>query len=138
MRTTTHAVLTTTTHAVFFHPEFLISYKRLRYIQPPLLSRRSLLHVSWVPTLSLTRGNVGSLPRSITVTVVSDLPGRGGTGDDCLVLVLQYCVHKSDFHAVIAFSRTCNLALDDCRRVTGRLLGGTCRARGCALPMFSV
>ena len=28
---------------------------------------------------------VGSLPRLITVTVVSDLPGRGGTGDDCLV-----------------------------------------------------
>ena len=52
--TTTHAVLTTTTlavlpittHAVIFHT--LVSYKRLRYIQPPLLARSSLLHVSWV------------------------------------------------------------------------------------------
>ena len=89
----------------------------------------------------LIRHNVGSLPRSITVTVISDLPGRGGTGDDCLVLVLQYRVHKSDSHAVIAFSRTCNLALDDCRRVAGRPLSvslGTCRAQGCALLMFSV
>ena len=51
---TTHAVLTITTHAVIFHT--LISYKRLRYIQPPLPARRSLLHLSWVPTLSLTRG----------------------------------------------------------------------------------
>ena len=84
---------------------------------------------------------VGSLPRSITVTVVPDFPGRGGTGDDCLVLVLQYRVHKSDCHAVIAFSRTCNLALDDCRHVAGRPLGvslGTCHARGCALLMFCV
>ena len=62
LTTTTHAVLMTTTHAVltiinqavFFHT--LISYKRLGYIQPPLPARRSLLHVSWVPTLSLTRG----------------------------------------------------------------------------------
>ena len=54
LTTTTHAVLTMTTHAVFFHT--LISYKRLRYIQPPLPARRSLLHVSWVSTLSLTRG----------------------------------------------------------------------------------
>ena len=52
--TTTHDILTTTTYAVFFHT--LMSYKKLRYIQPPLLSRRSLLHVSWVPTLSLTLG----------------------------------------------------------------------------------
>ena len=52
--TTTHAVLTITTHSVIFHT--LISYKRLRYIQPPLPARRSLLHVSCAPTLSLTRG----------------------------------------------------------------------------------
>ena len=43
---TTHAVLTITTHAVIFHT--LVSYKRLRYLQPPLLARSSLLHVSWV------------------------------------------------------------------------------------------
>ena len=42
--TTTHAVLTITTHAVIFHT--LVSYKRLRYIQPPLLARSSLLAVS--------------------------------------------------------------------------------------------
>ena len=65
----------------------------------------------------------------------------GGTGDDCLVLVLQYRVHKSESHAVVAFSRTCDIALDDCGRVAGRPLGvriETCRARGCALLMFSV
>ena len=44
--TTTHAVLTITTQAVIFHT--LVSYKRLCYIQPPLLARSSLLHVSWV------------------------------------------------------------------------------------------
>ena len=48
---------------------------------------------------------VGSLLRSITVTVVSDLPRRGETGDDCLVLVLQYLVHETESHAVVAFSR---------------------------------
>ena len=48
-------------------------------MQPPMLSRRSLLHVSWVPTLSLTQGSVVSLPRSITVTVAPGLPGRGET-----------------------------------------------------------
>ena len=92
------------------------------------------------PALAL-RALVGSLPRSRTVTVVSDLPGRGGTGDDCLVLVLQYRVHKSECHAVVAFSRTCDIALDDCGRAAGRPLGvrlETCRARGCALLMFSV
>ena len=75
------------------------------------------------------------------MTVAHDLPGRGETGDDCLVLVPQCRVHKSDCHAVIAFSRTCSLALEDCRRVAGRPLGvsqGTCRARGCALLMFCV
>ena len=75
------------------------------------------------------------------MTVVSDLPGRGGTGDDCLALVLQFCVHKSESHAVVAFSRTCDIAIDDCGRAVGRPLGvrlETCRARGCALLTFSV
>ena len=75
--------------------------------------------------------SVGSLPRSITLTV----------SDDCLVSVLQCRVHKSDCHAVVAFPRSCSLALDDCRRVAGRPIGvslGTCRARGCALLMFCV
>ena len=46
LKITTHAVLTITTHSVIFHT--LVSYKRLRYIQPPLLARSSLLHVSLV------------------------------------------------------------------------------------------
>ena len=58
-----------------------------------------------------------------------------------LVLVLQYRVHKSESHAVVAFFRTCDIALDDCERAAGRPLGvrlETCRARGCALLMFIV
>ena len=76
-----------------------------------------------LPTPATTADPVGSLPRSITVTVVSDLPGRGGTGDDCLVLVLQYRVHKTESHAVVDFSRTGDIALSDCGRAAGRPLG---------------
>ena len=59
-------------------------------------------------------------------------PRTRGTGDDCLILVLQYRVHESESHAVIAFSRTCNIALDDGGGAAGRPLGvrlEACRAR---------
>ena len=99
-------------------------------------SDRSIFRQVYIPTGIY----VGSLPRSITVTVAPVSPDAERQWDD-LVLVLQWRVNKSDCHAVIAFSRTCNLALYDCRRVAGRPLGvslGTCRARGCELLSFCV
>ena len=101
LTTTTHAVLTITTLAVFFHT--LISYKKLCYIQPPLLhdavsSRQLGFYVATNPG-----DDVGSLLRSFTVAVVSALHGRGETGDDCIVLVLQCRVHGAESHAVVVF-----------------------------------
>ena len=66
---------------------------------------------------------VGSLLRLFTVTVVSALPGRGETGDDCLVLVPQCRVHGAESHAVVAFFLTYDITLSDCGSAARRPLG---------------
>ena len=119
--TTTRAVLTITTHTVIFHT--LVSYKRLQYIQPPLLARSSLLNISWVLRCHKPGSNVGSLLHLFTVAVVPTLPD---------VVSLWMTASFWYFGAVCMgpnpmrpwyFSRTYDRTLSDCGRAASRPLG---------------